>query len=981
MPPTSNMRKTSLALHPTPDHAPSTGSKRTASGRAIRTNTTRPSNYYARPYNNVNGVPETDDNYVSEPGFFPALQYYSDAITTLPKEVMRQFTLMKEVDAKLHGPNERFRQMVDELLAMPPLAHTGLAGSNTASSSGGGGGLLSFTASNSVVGSASASLINGVAGGNVSAMHSIAGSQIGEEDNEEELARRRKYHELKLLTHSMLPNLDEKNVVLAQTSRVLALQLSRIDSVTPHIDNEISEEARLGSMTHWAYSENRQKKAQIVNAPVRRDIAATNNLAAAAHVLHETEIAQARRDAGKEAQKEKTKGKRGHAVEHVDSEFEERPKKMGMKGGKAKVASQSLGATAEPVKRRKVDKTMLAPGMERMASQTSARGSKATRETPRSTPIAEAGKKVMKAKPVPAIPKRKVTNSAMNSPALASSPLHTSFNPSNMEPPPSGKSQGARLRNNSTTNLRHERLVDSETSRPSSAAGKLNHNGEKPYGKRKAPHDEEQRQASERAHAARTTESNDDLKREDVEMLDAETQPTPSRSTSAKNSTRISKPGTPRTGENGAAPDATTMLRTRSTRSQRRGGAITAGGAEDSGSETPSQYHDEAAGSFTSGGVGGGGVSGRKLEHRRNASNSHLIKQLAPFNRSPDLDRHRGSGEESSGEGDGESGDGGEERREQRRSQRRLVEGVGLGIVSGEEGVGAGGSGSGSTNESGHGGALRGRGSRPISRRNTQTSRPVLSPVAIVGSPEPHNESDTRGQTMQHVEGVRGMVEAASSPPRDDEDVPEEAPELLSDHAGDLSPDEEEISPAPEMLERRVELPAEVEEAGDEMEQELDADATLSDLEPDEVQPAQDLNNHASGHASSDGDNDSQADSVPEEDNLVSDIASDIASDMASDVDEDEDPDDPNEPKYCYCDRGSYGEMVACDNPKCLREWFHLGCTELREAPEEEVKWFCRDCRPRGFGVGNGMAAGVGGGRGGRGGRGRGGGARGRQMG
>ncbi|KAF2478934.1 hypothetical protein BDY17DRAFT_233608, partial [Neohortaea acidophila] len=54
---------------------------------------------------------------------------------------------------------------------------------------------------------------------------------------------------------------------------------------------------------------------------------------------------------------------------------------------------------------------------------------------------------------------------------------------------------------------------------------------------------------------------------------------------------------------------------------------------------------------------------------------------------------------------------------------------------------------------------------------------------------------------------------------------------------------------------------------------------------------------------------------------------------------------DPDEPKYCYCNRGSYGEMIACDNELCAREWFHLGCTDLREPPDEAVKWYCEDCK------------------------------------
>lgn len=38
--------------------------------------------------------------------------------------------------------------------------------------------------------------------------------------------------------------------------------------------------------------------------------------------------------------------------------------------------------------------------------------------------------------------------------------------------------------------------------------------------------------------------------------------------------------------------------------------------------------------------------------------------------------------------------------------------------------------------------------------------------------------------------------------------------------------------------------------------------------------------------------------------------------------------------------------MIGCDNEQCPREWFHLGCTDLREMPAEDDKWYCRDCRP-----------------------------------
>lgn len=65
---------------------------------------------------------------------------------------------------------------------------------------------------------------------------------------------------------------------------------------------------------------------------------------------------------------------------------------------------------------------------------------------------------------------------------------------------------------------------------------------------------------------------------------------------------------------------------------------------------------------------------------------------------------------------------------------------------------------------------------------------------------------------------------------------------------------------------------------------------------------------------------------------------------------------DPNEPTYCYCNQVSYGEMVACDNDSCPREWvsddtlidqnltaqFHLPCVGLTAPPKG--KWYCKEC-------------------------------------
>ena len=80
-------------------------------------------------------------------------------------------------------------------------------------------------------------------------------------------------------------------------------------------------------------------------------------------------------------------------------------------------------------------------------------------------------------------------------------------------------------------------------------------------------------------------------------------------------------------------------------------------------------------------------------------------------------------------------------------------------------------------------------------------------------------------------------------------------------------------------------------------------------------------------------------------------------------IEGDEALDDEEEPRYCYCNQVSYGEMVGCDNDDCQWEWFHLSCVGLTKAPEKKgmsgrvfswndidkaaAKWYCPECRKR----------------------------------
>ncbi|CAL3964801.1 unnamed protein product [Diplocarpon coronariae] len=54
---------------------------------------------------------------------------------------------------------------------------------------------------------------------------------------------------------------------------------------------------------------------------------------------------------------------------------------------------------------------------------------------------------------------------------------------------------------------------------------------------------------------------------------------------------------------------------------------------------------------------------------------------------------------------------------------------------------------------------------------------------------------------------------------------------------------------------------------------------------------------------------------------------------------------DPDEPRYCLCNRVSFGTMIGCENENCEKEWFHLECVGLTDIPPRTTKWYCPDCR------------------------------------
>ena len=54
---------------------------------------------------------------------------------------------------------------------------------------------------------------------------------------------------------------------------------------------------------------------------------------------------------------------------------------------------------------------------------------------------------------------------------------------------------------------------------------------------------------------------------------------------------------------------------------------------------------------------------------------------------------------------------------------------------------------------------------------------------------------------------------------------------------------------------------------------------------------------------------------------------------------------DNEEPTYCYCNGPDKGKMIACDNPACPMEWFHVRCLGIRYIPKGN--WYCPECEDK----------------------------------
>ena len=219
-----------------------------------------------------------DSGQDAEIGFFPAITHFTDAIAALPKEMVRHYSMLKEVDAKIYNQEEIVGQLVSTALRapVPPKKPTSAVQNPD-----------NATFESETIPSGAATADNVSVKSVPSRVEATGSTGIPEASHDANWSRRQLFYRLRVYIQEMLSTLDEKNHVISTANDCLDKQLVRCNSSYPHIEDEVSEEARYGSLTHWAYTEkSAEKRGATAGERTRRDAAAASQLASAAPTLH-----------------------------------------------------------------------------------------------------------------------------------------------------------------------------------------------------------------------------------------------------------------------------------------------------------------------------------------------------------------------------------------------------------------------------------------------------------------------------------------------------------------------------------------------------------------------------------------------------------------------------------------------------------------------------------------------------------------------
>ncbi|EEP80475.1 predicted protein [Uncinocarpus reesii 1704] len=287
------------------------------------------------------------------PGLYPGIQHFTDTIAALPREFRRHTSLLNEVDGKAFALEALLPQLMQ-------VAAESISGPFP------------------VVGEVDPQ---------------VEGFQIDAaqtESPDKTAARRQAFQDIRNTLTDLLPTMDEKNHVARNAYLSLKKDVNRLEILYPYVQNEVSDEARIGSRTHWAYLNKPVKPTGTAGSERPRREAATRDRDAA---FHDEAVRESRRDVAA------TRKQRRNRIEPYADEARARGSNVAAKnrGGESTQVNQTVAMPTAPSKRRRVEKAMAAPSSTAMERSTSTATNVGTSRTVKESPAPETGKKRVRA--------------------------------------------------------------------------------------------------------------------------------------------------------------------------------------------------------------------------------------------------------------------------------------------------------------------------------------------------------------------------------------------------------------------------------------------------------------------------------------------------------------------------------------------------------------------------------------------------------
>ncbi|KAF8422555.1 hypothetical protein EV426DRAFT_606181 [Tirmania nivea] len=272
--------------------APPSSSRRSQPMRQARANPSRRSTLSTAsriPQRNGASIASQQQQSVNQ-RFYPALASFTDSIDALPAEIIRNFTLLREVDAKACHPEEQLRRYIAAVRALPPPADP-----NEPDPA-----LEFLRRQEDLKRQREEALMNNV---NPPPETDIENSSETVEQYPE--TRRSKLQQIRMVLQDLLPMLDEKIHVITGTAETLNKHNLRVDQAYAYVQSEIPEPHRTGNPEHWGYKPNPPKGASArAAAQLQAAIAAAASQAAQEEARMEYVGSNTRVDSRREARRQ-----------------------------------------------------------------------------------------------------------------------------------------------------------------------------------------------------------------------------------------------------------------------------------------------------------------------------------------------------------------------------------------------------------------------------------------------------------------------------------------------------------------------------------------------------------------------------------------------------------------------------------------------------------------------------------------------------